>query len=302
MKSPIVSQVMAAIAIMGMTAAVGILTYLAGTFASAAHISATPVLVSAAPPLPGTPVVRYVGLDPAIVAYLDSGLPDYGAAALQVSGAKLPPIGAFLPRTGNTSFALPTATLPAALAVDPTRPAPSGTPSAPLYPTSPPLPAIIIPTVQPGTPTPDLVATVQAFAASVPYGQYPGSLDNCAPSGRPVEGVLTQYYHWRHSGMDQAVPMGSPVYATHSGIITWAGWNTFGYGNLVIIQSGAFITYYAHLTSPNASVGDFVSRNSIIGWSGSTGNSSGPHVHYETRINDVPVDPLTFEERGYGTC
>jgi murein DD-endopeptidase MepM/ murein hydrolase activator NlpD len=45
-----------------------------------------------------------------------------------------------------------------------------------------------------------------------------------------------------------------------------------------------------------------VGRNSVIGWSGSTGNSTGPHVHYETRLNDVPVDPLTFEKRGYPPC
>lgn len=295
----------ATLAVIVMTLTVGVLTYLAGAFSNPEHLTATPALVTAVPPLPGTPVARYSGLDPAIIAYLDSGQPDYGVAALQVSGAKLPPIGAYLPRTGNTSFALPTVTLSLPLAVDPTLVLPPGTPLAPVYPTSPPLPTpvpIFVPTLPPGTPTPDLVATVQAFAASVPYGQFPGSVDNCAPSGNPVSGVLTQYYHWRHSGIDQGVPLGSPVYATHSGIITWAAWNTFGYGNLVILQSGTFITYYAHLTSPNVNVGDIVSKGTIIGWSGSTGNSSGPHVHYETRINDVPVDPLTFENRGYGTC
>jgi murein DD-endopeptidase MepM/ murein hydrolase activator NlpD len=48
--------------------------------------------------------------------------------------------------------------------------------------------------------------------------------------------------------------------------------------------------------------GQYVGAGSIISWSGSTGNSSGPHVHYETRINDIPVDPLTFGNRGYSTC
>lgn len=296
---------LAALTLIGMSFSVGVFTYLAGALANPDHPMVTPVLVRAIPPLPGTPIAPYSGLDPAIITYLDSGQPDYGVAALQVSGAKLPPIGAFLPRTGNTRFALPTVTLPAPLPVDPTRPITSGTLSAPLYPTSPPLPTVVVPvvpTIPPGTPTPDLVATVQAFAASVPYGQFPGSMDNCAPSGNPVDGVLTQYYNWRHSGIDIGVPMGTPVYATHSGIITWAGWSEIGYGNLVILQSGAFISYYAHLTAPNVSVGNVVSKGAIIGWSGSTGNSSGPHVHYETRINDVPVDPLTFENRGYGTC
>jgi murein DD-endopeptidase MepM/ murein hydrolase activator NlpD len=127
-------------------------------------------------------------------------------------------------------------------------------------------------------------------------------MENCAPYGMPTEGILTQYYYGSHSGIDLGIPLGTPILTTHSGIISWAGWNTYGYGNLVIVQNGAFITYYAHLTSANVIVGEVVTKGAIIGWSGSTGNSSGPHLHYETRINDVPVDPLTFESRGYGTC
>ncbi|MBN1562907.1 MAG: M23 family metallopeptidase, partial [Anaerolineae bacterium] len=63
-----------------------------------------------------------------------------------------------------------------------------------------------------------------------------------------------------------------------------------------------FITYYAHLTEFNVVEGQIVGRGSLIGWTGSTGNSTGPHVHYEIRINDTPVDPLTFEARGYPSC
>ncbi|MEO1645530.1 MAG: M23 family metallopeptidase, partial [Chloroflexota bacterium] len=48
--------------------------------------------------------------------------------------------------------------------------------------------------------------------------------------------------------------------------------------------------------------GDFVGQGSIIAWSGSTGNSTGPHVHYETRLNDIPLDPLSFSSRGYPSC
>ena len=75
-----------------------------------------------------------------------------------------------------------------------------------------------------------------------------------------------------------------------------------GYGNLVVIHSGHFITYYGHNTSFNVKKGDFVNKGAVIAFSGSTGHSSGPHVHYETRINDVTVDPLTFEARGYHSC
>jgi murein DD-endopeptidase MepM/ murein hydrolase activator NlpD len=95
---------------------------------------------------------------------------------------------------------------------------------------------------------------------------------------------------------------GRRCYATHSGQVLFAGWSTVGYGNLVIIQNGAFITYYAHLSRFNVVDGQQVGAGSVIAWSGNTGNSTGPHIHYEVRINDVPVDPHTFEARGYPWC
>ncbi|MEL6306798.1 MAG: M23 family metallopeptidase, partial [Chloroflexota bacterium] len=79
-------------------------------------------------------------------------------------------------------------------------------------------------------------------------------------------------------------------------------WSTVGYGYLVIVQNDIFITYYAHNNSFNVTTGDFVGQGSIIAWSGSTGNSTGPHVHYETRLNDIPLDPLSFSSRGYPSC
>jgi murein DD-endopeptidase MepM/ murein hydrolase activator NlpD len=102
--------------------------------------------------------------------------------------------------------------------------------------------------------------------------------------------------------MDIGIPLGTPVLVTHSGVVTFAGWSEIGYGYLVIVQNQQFITYYAHNTSFNVTVNQYVAKGSIIAFSGSTGNSSGPHVHYETRINDVPVDPMTFEDRGFATC
>lgn len=126
--------------------------------------------------------------------------------------------------------------------------------------------------------------------------------DDCAPAGLPVTGVLTQRYHNFHAGIDIGVPLGTPVQTTHSGTIQFAGWSTYGYGYLVIVENETYITYYAHLTNFNVQGDDVVGRGSVIGWSGSTGNSTGPHVHYETRINDVTVDPLTFENRRLGTC
>ena len=130
----------------------------------------------------------------------------------------------------------------------------------------------------------------------------PYNTGNCAPTGLPLDGILTQRFHRYHSGIDIGVPSNTPVLATHSGQVTFADWSDIGYGYLVIIQNAQFITYYAHNTSFNVNSGDLVGQGSIVAWSGSTGNSSGPHVHYETRINDIPVDPLTFSSRGYQSC
>jgi murein DD-endopeptidase MepM/ murein hydrolase activator NlpD len=161
--------------------------------------------------------------------------------------------------------------------------------------------AFVPPTVIPDGDFGPLVQTAVAAAPGIPPNLVENT-GNCAPSGYPVPGILTQPFWGTHSGIDLAAPLNTPVYATQSGVVTWADWNTYGYGNLVIIQSGHYITYYAHNTSFNVSAGQVVSRGALIAWSGSTGHSSGPHVHYETRIDDVPVNPQTFEARGLATC
>lgn len=246
-------------------------------------------------PAAGSPVALFAPLDPAIIPYLERGQPQYGIVALEVLGAGLPPVGAYLPPSGNTQFELPTPTptpIPTATVYIVTLPPPTPRPT--------PIPPTITPTP---SPTSELVATVLAFASLIPPPALPFSGAECAPVGLPVEGsILSQRFHGYHSGVDLVVPSGTAVYATHSGIVMWAEWNTFGYGNLVIVQSGRFITYYAHNTSFNVAKGDSIGRGTIVAWSGSTGHSSGPHVHYETRIDDIPVDPLTFGDRGYGGC
>lgn len=113
------------------------------------------------------------------------------------------------------------------------------------------------------------------------------------PSGRPVGGVLTQDFHPGHNGLDFGVVVGTPVKATMDGKVTYAGWNDQGYGNLVIVENGAYKTYYAHLSSIPVSVGDGVAAGSTLGLSGNTGNSTGPHLHYEIRKNNVPIDPTS---------
>lgn len=111
------------------------------------------------------------------------------------------------------------------------------------------------------------------------------------PWGRPVGGRLTQAYHTHHNGLDFGVPVGTPVRSTMDGRVVYAGWNDQGYGNLVIVENGPYRTYYAHLSSIPVSVGQQVAAGTIIGLSGNTGNSTGPHLHYEIRINHKAVDP-----------
>jgi murein DD-endopeptidase MepM/ murein hydrolase activator NlpD len=277
-----------------MVLAVGGLVYVASWLSanpSGTHMLNTPQIIPTAPRV-ATPEAPLAPLDPALLTYLNYGQPEYGVIPMQASGANVPPIGAYLPRTGNTQYEL---TVPTAL------PTPLVYPTSPTlpYPTSPPIPPTLPPPTAVPSATLDLVATVLAFDSSVAPVVYTGV---CAPAGLPVDGYLTQYFTGYHSGIDLTAPMQTPVIATHSGIVTWADWNTFGYGNLVIIQSDRYITYYAHNTSFNVRLGENVRKGGIIAFSGSTGNSSGPHVHYETRIDDVPVDPLTFEARALGTC
>ncbi len=116
------------------------------------------------------------------------------------------------------------------------------------------------------------------------------------PSGRPVGGVLTQDFHPGHNGLDFGVPVGTEIKATMDGNVTYAGWNNQGYGNLVIVTSrnGDYKTYYAHLSSIPVSVGDSVSAGTTIGLSGNTGNSTGPHLHYEVRRNNIVIDPTAI--------
>ncbi|HNA88133.1 MAG TPA: M23 family metallopeptidase [Anaerolineales bacterium] len=117
--------------------------------------------------------------------------------------------------------------------------------------------------------------------------------EKSVPSGRPVGGFLSQDYHPGHNGLDFGVVVGTPVETTMDGKVVYAGWNNQGYGNLVIVENGDYKTYYAHLSSIPVSVGDTVTAGVTIGLSGNTGNSTGPHLHYEIRKNNVPIDPTS---------
>jgi len=135
-----------------------------------------------------------------------------------------------------------------------------------------------------------------------PQPTYTSGGEGCAPQGFPVHGILTRGFSSWHPGIDLAVDLGTPVLATHSGMVVFAGWRWDGYGNLVIIQNGRFITYYAHNHTLLVSAGQVVHAGATIALSGSTGWSTGPHVHYEIHVDDVPVNPETFDSRGFRSC
>ncbi|HVO53600.1 MAG TPA: peptidoglycan DD-metalloendopeptidase family protein [Solirubrobacterales bacterium] len=96
-----------------------------------------------------------------------------------------------------------------------------------------------------------------------------------------------------HTGIDFPVPYGTPVGAAGVGTVIFAGYNNGGYGNLVVVQHRlGYSSWYAHLSSIAVSVGEAVEGGSRIGYVGSTGHSTGPHLHFEVRRYDTPIDPL----------
>jgi murein DD-endopeptidase MepM/ murein hydrolase activator NlpD len=98
-----------------------------------------------------------------------------------------------------------------------------------------------------------------------------------------------------HKGVDFAASIGTNIYASASGTVTYAGWNSGGYGYLVIISHGNGVqTYYGHCSSILCSVGQTVSQGSLIAKVGSTGNSTGPHCHFETRLNGTAYNPELY--------
>ncbi len=109
----------------------------------------------------------------------------------------------------------------------------------------------------------------------------------------PVRGTITQYFG-RHTGLDIAGSTGTSVCAADSGIVTFAGYQG-GYGNFVIVNHGnGLVTRYAHCSSLRVSAGDSVSRGTTIATRGSTGNSTGPHLHFEVLSKGSFVNPLSY--------
>lgn len=151
-------------------------------------------------------------------------------------------------------------------------------------------------------------AAAQAAAAAAQSSGGQGASDNWVQGtgqlGWPVSGEITSPYGYRvhpiwgttiyHSGIDIGVDEGTPVHAADGGVVVWSGWMG-GYGYAVVIDHGnGLSTLYGHNSELAVDEGQSVAKGQVISYAGSTGNSTGPHVHFEVRANGDPVDPMGY--------
>jgi murein DD-endopeptidase MepM/ murein hydrolase activator NlpD len=124
------------------------------------------------------------------------------------------------------------------------------------------------------------------------------------PSILPARGFISSYFGFRsdpftglrrmHTGLDVSTQRGTPIYAPADGMVLFSGRKT-DYGNLIVVEHGYGITTrYGHNDQNLVRLGQKVKRGDLIGYVGSTGRTSGPHLHYEVRVNEIPVDPMNF--------
>ena len=153
---------------------------------------------------------------------------------------------------------------------------------------------IIIPgqwLIVPNGSKPFVPRTVTAYTGPVPDNATIGS----GSFGWPATGAVFQGYWSAHPGIDIAAWIGAPVAAADSGHVVAAGWDNTGYGNSIVVDHGnGFQTLYAHLQDFWVSAGDNVTKGQQIGTMGNTGNSTGPHLHFEVRQGTVQRNPVGF--------
>ncbi|CAA9281007.1 MAG: hypothetical protein AVDCRST_MAG77-3842 [uncultured Chloroflexi bacterium] len=239
------------------------------------------------PPVPGTlhqvraddnldDVARKYNVDPAVIVDFNRLRPGEGLVAdkvLVIPGGQLPLVRRpVAPPPPTVSRALPTpAPAPAPVAARPAIPVP-----AQPAPRTAPQPA------QPLRPVP-LPAPAPAPAAPVPTGRL----------SWPTRGVITTYFSGWHPGIDIAAPIGTGIAAADGGTITFTGWDSTGYGYRVVISHGnGYSTTYNHLSSIGVRPGQTVGKGQIIAAMGSTGRSTGSHLHFEILRNGSFVNPL----------
>lgn len=149
-----------------------------------------------------------------------------------------------------------------------------------------------------------LAAAEAARQAASGGGSDDGYVQGTGAMSWPCSGPITSPFGYRthpifgttifHAGIDIGVDYGTPIHAADSGVVVYSGWIS-GYGNAVIIDHGGGVsTLYGHNQSLAVSEGQSVSKGSVIAYAGSTGNSTGPHCHFEVDINGSPVNPMGY--------
>ncbi len=153
----------------------------------------------------------------------------------------------------------------------------------------------------------ELMESSKNISAMIQNMEQEGTMGSVHGSGRfiwPIHGEITSPFGWRthpifgtqtfHSGVDIGADYGDPILAADAGTIIYAGWIS-GYGNAVMIDHGSgLVTLYGHNTEVLVSVGQQVAQEQIIAPAGSTGNSTGPHCHFEVRLHGEPVNPMNY--------
>ncbi len=138
------------------------------------------------------------------------------------------------------------------------------------------------------------------LAAKIRAAQAHSTVQHVSGAGLiwPVSAPITSPFGWRwgrmHEGLDLGAAYGSPIAAAAAGVVIYAGWEG-GYGNLVVIDhGGGLATAYGHQSRIAVSLGQSVAQGQVIGYVGSTGHSTGPHLHFEVRVDGQAVDPLGY--------
>jgi murein DD-endopeptidase MepM/ murein hydrolase activator NlpD len=148
---------------------------------------------------------------------------------------------------------------------------------------------------------PAATANVATPAADPVAEEKPTGTANSTASFRwPVRGRIIQAFGPKASGgqndgINVSVPEGTPIKAAEEGVVAYAGSELKGYGNLVLVRhANGFVTAYAHASELNVKKGETVKRGQVIGKAGSTGNVTGPQLHFEVRKGATPVDPAQY--------
>ena len=154
-----------------------------------------------------------------------------------------------------------------------------------------------------------IVAQSESYDQVIQLAEKKDEMIKCIPAIQPVSNRdltrMASGYGWRmdphykirkmHHGMDFTADKGTEVYATGDGVVARADRKSRGYGNLIVIKHGyGYQTNYAHLSGYNVRVGQKVKRGDIIGYVGSTGKSTGPHLHYEVEFHGKKINPVNF--------